>query len=326
MFLRKCSFTSPAFDLAALEVLEGFNSEEKPTLKKREGVIILRLLPSHASGLAYEIFDPNLQRLPASDAPSAKPPRTIASKFSRPLYTTLATDGRTAPESTGPGSSSSRSPGLRLEQYMRVNISEPLGMRHIGFDPDSSPELKKRKVTMSLRNEAEQLIPTTDGYHHRYSERDEAYGGPSAWGSAESYLKLLQTLCTNDGRVLSRDLVDEMFRPQLGPEGKAAFNHLLKTYDIPRRVFANSFDVEIQDFDHGLGGEVGLKDVAGSRAAGTMSWGGLPNFIWWIDRKTGLCGACFTQLLPMGDVKGNNLEAFFGKAIHERYQEFLRET
>ncbi|RYP90636.1 hypothetical protein DL770_003237 [Monosporascus sp. CRB-9-2] len=312
-------------ELAALEVLEGFNSEDKPILKKREGVITLRLLLSHASGLGYEILDPNLQRFAASDTPSAKPPRTIVSEISRPL---VYHPGRGWAYSTGidwAGQLVERLSGLRLEQYMRVNIWEPLGMWHMSFDPDSSPELKKRKVGMSLRNEAGQLIPTTEGYYYQYSERDGAYGGSSAWGSAESYLKLLQTLCANDGRVLSRDLVDEMFRPQLGPEGKAILNHQLKTYDVPKRVFANSFDVETQDFDYGLGGAIGLKDVVGRRAAGTMSWGGLPNLIWWIDRREGLCGACFTQLLPMGDVNANNLEALFEKAIYERYEEFLRE-
>lgn len=198
-------------------------------------------------------------------------------------------------------------------------------MKHMGFNPDESPELKERKIGLSILGEDGRLAPTTEGYIYSHTERDDHYGGTGVWGSAESFLPILQTLCANDGRVLSPALVDEMFRPQLGAESKAAMNYTLKNIDIARRVYGNSFDVDNQDFSYGLGGNIGLRDEDGRRAAGTMSWGGIPNLIWWVDRKTGLCGACFTQLMPVGDVNGNNLMRLFEKAIYERYQEFSAE-
>ena len=201
-------------------------------------------------------------------------------------------------------------------------------MVHVSFDhPEPSPEIRKRKVGMSKRAEEGRVAPTTEGISaKRTSEEDGFYGGGGVWSSAESYLPLLQSLCANDGRVLNRESVEEMFRPQLSAASKAALNQTLKSHSIGARFYANSFSVDKQDFDHGLGGAIGRKDEVGSRTAGTMSWGGLPNLIWWIDRKAGLCGACFTQLLPMGDAQCITLMRLFEKATYERYREFQVEV
>lgn len=332
-------------ELAAAEVLDSFDSEGKPVLKKREEKITLRyvssnislkqvesgenqtnlnsrLLLSHASGSGYPWLDPNLQKLVASSPPSTKPIRTIVEDFAQPLVFQPGHGWSYGPGLDWAGQIVERLTGLKLGEYMRANIWKPLGMKHMSFNPDESPELKERKIGLSIRGEDGRLAHTTEGILYLYTDRDDHYGGSGAWGSAESFLPILQTLCANDGRILSPALVDELFRPQLGAESKAMLNHTVKNIDILRRVFGNAFDVDYQDFNHGLGGNIGLKDEDGGRAAGTMSWGGTPNLIWWVDRKTGLCGACFTQLLPVGDVNGNNLMRVFEKAVYKRYQEF----
>lgn len=273
----------------------------------------------------YPWLDPKLQRLAASSPPSTKPIRTIVEDFAQPLVFQPGHGWSYGSGLDWVGQIVERLSGLKLGEYMRANIWGPLGMKHMGFNPDESPELKERKIGLSILGEDGRLAPTTEGYIYSHTERDDHYGGTGVWGSAESFLPILQTLCANDGRVLSPALVDEMFRPQLGAESKAALNYTLKNIDIARRVYGNSFDVDNQDFSYGLGGNIGLRDEDGRRAAGTMSWGGIPNLIWWVDRKTGLCGACFTQLMPVGDVNGNNLMRLFEKAIYERYQEFSAE-
>lgn len=283
-----------------------------------------RLLLSHSSGHGYEILDPKLLRLMASNPPrpSTKPPRTIVEDFWHPLAFQPGHGWSYGPGLDWAGKIVERLSGLKLEAYMRAHIWAPLVMRNLAFDLRTRPDLEPRRVSLSARGGDDGRLAYTDqGYTFPYWERDDHYGGSSVWASAESYLPLLQTLCANDGRVLSPALADELFRPQLGAEAKAALNHTVKAVDLTRRVYGNSFDTHSQEFDHGLGGVVGLRDDADSRrAAGTLSWGGLPNLIWWIDRKTGLCGACFTQLVPVGDVKVNNLMKLFEKAVYERYQ------
>ncbi|KAI1083972.1 beta-lactamase family protein [Whalleya microplaca] len=316
-------------ELAALQVLEGFDDEGNPIYQKRdsnyseaERSFCTRHLLSHSSGLAYPMTEPKLQQLATKTDPSAAPPRTIVAEFSTPLFFQPGQGWVYGSSCDWAGKIVERLSGLPLEDYMRANIWDPLGMEHISFAPNTNPEMQACKVGMSLRDESGKLVPTTEGYLQQFEDRNEAYGGAASWGSAEAYLRLLQCLCAGDGRVLGKSLVDEMFRPQLGPEAKESMNHAIRTIESQRRIQANSFDMRHQVLDHGLGGEIGLRDEVGRRLAGTMSWGGLPNLIWWIDRKAGLCGAYFSQLVPPGDTEVNKLEAVFERAIYEQYEKF----
>ncbi|KAL7624311.1 hypothetical protein AAE478_005872 [Parahypoxylon ruwenzoriense] len=293
-------------EVAALQVLEGFDEEGKPILKERQGTITLRRLAK------FRGF-------------SKTHHRTIIDEFSEPLIFQPGKSWMYGAGSDWAGKLVERLAGLTLEEYMRTNIWDPLAMRYMSFFPDSDPGMKARKIGMSIKDEAGKLTPAEEGYIHPYADRDEPYGGATCWGCAEGYINLLQTLCANDGRVLSKELVDEMFRPQLGPEPKESMNRLVKDVETYRRVFGNSFDLDRQVLDHGLGGQLGTKDEVRRRKAGTMSWGGLPNLIWWIDREAGLCGAYFSNLVPMGDARVVELEAAFERVVYERYEEFKRQ-
>lgn len=273
------------------------------------------------------MFSPKVHQLVQALGPPSTPPRTIVAEHWEPLVFQPGSEWVYGSGYAWAGKLIERLSGLSLEDYMRANVWDPLGMRQVTFfSPDSNPEMKARKVGMSARDESGKLVPTTEGYIDLYGEKEEAYAGTGAWGSAESYLLLLQSLCANDGRVLGKELVDEMFRPQLGPEAKASMNHQIKTIDIARRVYANSFDMDHQVLDHGLGGAIGTRDEVGRRRAGTMSWGGLPNLIWWIDRTAGLCGTLFTNVVPAGDVRVSRLEGLFEKAVYEQYEEFKKQA
>lgn len=273
------------------------------------------------------LFSPKLQQLVQTRDPPSAPPKTIVEEMSLPFVFQPGTDWVYGTGYDWAGKLVERLSGLSLEDYMRANIWGPLGMRLVGFSPDSNPEMKERRIGMSLKDESGKLVPTTEGYIHIYGvQKEDMYGGAGCWSSAESYLPLLQSLCANDGRVLGKELVDEMFRPQLGPEAKESMNNQLKNIDLARRVYANSFDMDHQVMDHGLGGQIGTRDEVGRRKAGTMSWGGLPNIIWWIDREAGLCGTLLTNLIPAGDVKVSRLEGLFEKAVYEQYEAFNKQA
>jgi CubicO group peptidase (beta-lactamase class C family) len=51
--------------LAQPQVLEGFDDEGEPLLRPARGEITLRMLLSHTSGLAYDIFNPDMARFMA---------------------------------------------------------------------------------------------------------------------------------------------------------------------------------------------------------------------------------------------------------------------
>ncbi|KAI8961104.1 beta-lactamase/transpeptidase-like protein [Daldinia sp. FL1419] len=312
-------------EVAALKVLKDFDAEGKPIFEEKQGPVTLRNMLSHSSGLTMGMFSPKIQRLEKYTGPPAEPPKDLVTEFSQPLVFQPGKGWQYGTSLDWAGKLVERFSGQSLEEYMKANIWGPLNMRHITFAPDSRPETKERKVGMTLRDKDGKLRPTTEGYLFQYGDKKDAYGGAAGWGSAESYISLLQSLCANDGRVLSKDLVDEMFQPQLGPEGKETLNRILRSDPESKRVLANSFDVDHQEMDYGLGGEIGLKDEVGRRYAGTMSWGGLPNLIWWIDRKGGLCGALFTNLIPVGDAKIVELMTQFELSVYEQYEEFKKQ-
>ncbi|KAI1655740.1 beta-lactamase/transpeptidase-like protein [Daldinia decipiens] len=312
-------------EVAALKVLKDFDAEGKPIFEDKKELVTLRKLLSHASGLTMGLFSPKLQQLEKFTGPPANPPKDLVTEFSLPLVFQPGKGWQYGTSLDWAGKLVERVSGLTLEEYMKANIWGPLNMHHITFAPDSRPETKSRKVGMTLRDKDGKLHPTTEGYLYQYGDREDAYGGAAGWGSAESYLNILQSLCANDGRVLSKELVEEMFRPQLGPEGKETLNNILRSDEESRRVLGNTFDIDHQVMDYGLGGEIGLKDEVGRRQAGTMSWGGLPNLIWWIDRKGGLCGALFTNLIPVGDAKIVELMTQFELSVYEQYEEFKKQ-
>ena len=61
-----------------------------------------------------------------------------------------------------------------------------------------------------------------------------------------------------------------------------------------------------------------MGDGADGKQAGTMIWGGLPNLIWWIDRKTGLCGIYAGQVIPPGDAKCSGLQRKFEAGMYAK--------
>ena len=209
--------------------------------------------------------------------------------------------------------------GHTLEEYMKKNIWELLGMKHISFFPGKYEALVKRRISIAGRDGQGRLILCPEIPQSLFFEADinsgEAYGGGGCWSSAESFVPLLQSICANDGRVLVPSLVDEMFRPQLPPGAKEALNHDA----IFKATFGTLFNMDSQPVDSGLGGEVNMIDEPGQQRAGTMYWFGLPNVICWIDRKAGLYGLYFSQLLPMGDAKVNELFVSFQKAIYAKF-------
>lgn len=292
-------------------------------------ISLARHILTHTSGLSMPAFCPKLAQLEQFTGPRATLPKTIVDEYTYPLAFQPGTAWTYGTGYDWAGQLVERLSGLPLEAYMRAHIWDPLHMQAISFWPAAHPAMQARRVGTSLKDERGALVPSKEGPAYMYDEhaRTDAYGGGGAWASADAFLPLLQSLCANDGRVLAPATADELFRPQLNPAAQHSFNEQLRTVDLARRVYANSFDVDRQVMDYGLGGEIGTKDEeeGGRRRAGTMSWGGLPNLIWWVDRAAGLCGALFTGLVPVGDVRVSGLEAVFERAVYERYEELKRQ-
>jgi hypothetical protein len=71
--------------------------------------------------------------------------------------------------------------------------------------------------------------------------------------------------------------------------------------------------------DWGLGGLLMVSDTPNNKQAGTMIWGGMPNLIWWVDPKVGICGLYAGQVLPPGDAKCAALMRKFEEGIYAMF-------
>lgn len=211
---------------------------------------------------------------------------------------------------------------------MQKNIWDPLKIMNMTFHVEQRPDMWKRLPKMSIQDgpkdpmfgttiaPSAKVIPT-DTELYEIPVVDE-YGGHGVLASAPDYLKVLRSICANDGNLLRPATVNEMFKPQLSAESKAAFLGRMSIPELNRAYGWLSLDAKA---NWGLGGVLTEEDLLTGRRKGSMHWGGWPNLIWWIDRETGLCGQSATQLLPFGDPTFQSMHVVFETEMYSRYAE-----
>jgi CubicO group peptidase (beta-lactamase class C family) len=68
----------------------------------------------------------------------------------------------------------------------------------------------------------------------------------------------------------------------------------------------------------GLSFMINDEEAPTGRSPGSLSWAGLPNTYYWIDRRKRLGGVYMTQILPFADVKALPLFHAFESAVYGR--------
>ncbi|OAL50922.1 beta-lactamase/transpeptidase-like protein [Pyrenochaeta sp. DS3sAY3a] len=306
-------------ELESFNVLHGFADDGSPIEKKHTKPITLRLLLSHSSGLAYDTMHPTTLawlkfhgRAPASSG-------KLLERFNAPLVFEPGTSWAYGPGIDYAGLLIERLTGQKLDDYMRANLWEPLGIKDMTFFLSARADLRARMADMTLRDETGKLYSAgaapmvyQDG---EGKEVTDCMGGQSAFTSAEEYLKVLHAVlvCDEDEKILKRASLEEFFKPQLGEGSSVALNAMLQDDMVNNAMGGTPKSIKK---DWGLGGLLITKDAPDGKKAGTMLWGGLPNLIWWVDRKTGLCGLYAGQVLPTGDAKIAALDRKFEGAMY----------
>lgn len=212
-----------------------------------------------------------------------------------------------------------------LEDYMQKNIWDPLGIKNITFHLELKPDVKKNLVKMTSRDGIENPrfnLPVDTGkpviwsddqlYDDPISMGDE-FGGQGCTGSGVEYIKVLKSLLQDDSKLLKHETIDLMFSPQLNADTHAAFIAFLEA-----PYFKDTFSSHPHGskMDHGLGGLLDMQDVATGRKEGTLSWSGLPNLLWTIDRNAGLATFYASNILPFGDHKSHIWQQAFEKEMY----------
>jgi CubicO group peptidase (beta-lactamase class C family) len=210
---------------------------------------------------------------------------------------------------------------------MQRHIWDTVGATNITFHQELNPLVKRNLVKLTKRGgienpiyvdavRSERAVEWTDELIFDSPTEDE-YGGGGAIGSAVDYMKILRSVLANDGRLLKPTTVEEMFKPQLEKEPQET---LTAFQELP--LWKDSFSSlpTGTKVAHGLGGLLILKDLDAGLKKSTLSWSGLPNLLWTIDRETGLALFYASNIVPFGDFQSGQYQQLFEKEMYDRYK------
>ncbi|EMD92095.1 hypothetical protein COCC4DRAFT_174349 [Bipolaris maydis ATCC 48331] len=310
-------------ELESRTVIKGFTDAGAPIEEKHTKPITLRHLLSHSSGLGYEFINPVIEAwLKYHNRPSASS-GSVSERFFYPLTFEPGESWAYGVGIDYAGLLIERATGQSLEDYMKANLWGPLGIKDMTFFPSKRPDLAARMADMTARDPASgKLVDFAAPLPVHDSEGKEVtscFGGQGVYASMEEYAKVLKALLEADqggeGKILKKESVEELFKAQLGDKSREALMAVLENKEAFNPMGGLPFGVPK---DHTLAGIVLLDDGSNGYKAGTVIWGGYPNIIWWVDRKTGLCGIYGGQVVPPGDVKVGGLQLKFEAAMYER--------
>ena len=223
--------------------------------------------------------------------------------------------------------------GQTLEEYMKANIWQPLGIKSMTFWPERHPDMRARMTDMTVRDkEIGKVIHSSDGL--RMARGKDCFGGHGAVAIMPDYFKILQSLLVDDEKLLQRSTTAQMLQPQLTEESQKAQKMAMEKPEVTV-LFVGEFPKHVP-LDWGIGGILTREADKGWRGKHTMMWSGLPNLFWvcripfpirynkklisvqFIDREVGLCGLYGGQVRPPGDAKVGKMITLFEKTMYER--------
>jgi CubicO group peptidase (beta-lactamase class C family) len=289
-------------DLAAPQVLEGFDDHGAPRLRPARSAITLRHLMTHTAGFAYDMWNGDMVKYLETTATPG-----IITCQNAALRTPLMTDPGTRWEYGSNidfvGKAVEAVSGERLDAYLRDHLLAPLGMTDTGFKIGEAQ--RQRLVAMHARGEDGSLAPIPFEL-----EQDPEFhmGGGGLYGTASDYIKFTQMIL-NKGRGNGHQL--------LKPETVAMMsqNHI-GDISMTRMTSAVAFatnDVDLypdMDKKWGLSFMINTARTPEGRSPGSLAWAGLANTYFWIDPARDIAGVILMQVLPFADPKC--LQAFAG--------------
>jgi methyl acetate hydrolase len=295
-------------DLAAPQVLEGFDANGEPKLRPAKTSITLRHLMTHTAGFAYDMWNGDMvQYLEKTGTPALTTGRNAALKT--PLLTDPGTRWEYGTNIDFVGKAVEAASGKRLDAYLRDHLFMPLGMSDTGFKINA--EQRERLVGMHRRDADGSLTPIP---FELVQEPEFHMGGAGLYGTASDYLKFCQMIL-NKGKGGGNQL--------LKPEtvAKMGQNHIgeLNMSKLTSAVASATNDLDLYPGmvkKWGLSFLINTAKTPEGRSPGSLAWAGLANTYYWIDPARDVAGVILMQLLPFADNKCLQAFAGFERAVY----------
>jgi methyl acetate hydrolase len=295
-------------EIAAPQILEGFDAAGEPKLRPATRPMTLRHLITHTSGFVYDIWNADMGRyMEKRGIPG------IISCQNAALALPLAFEpGAMWDYGIGidwVGKAVERTSGQSLGNYFAEHLFQPIGIKDTAFK--LTPECRGRLVGMHARGPDGALQPME---FEIPQEPEFQMGGGGLYGTAADYLAF-ERVFLNDGRVDGRQVLRPETVRLMSQNAMAATNvRKLVTAVPPYSNDAEFFPGMVKKW--GLGFMISTEPVPGRRGAGSLAWAGLGNTYFWIDPAKGVAGVILMQLVPFADAKSLALLDTFEKAVY----------
>jgi CubicO group peptidase (beta-lactamase class C family) len=222
-------------ELESLTVIKSIEEGTgKPIEQKHTTPITLRQLLTHSSGLSYDVLHPKSLAWLAYHKLKPNGSGKLLERFSGPLVFEPGESWAYGSSLDYAGLLIERVSGKTLEEFMRINLWEPLGIKDMTFHLSSRPDMKAHMADMTLRNEEGKLYFSDDAplpyLDAQGNEIVDCLGGQGGFLGAEEYIKVLQAVLAmdTDEKILKKETVEMFFAPQLGEGSKAMLNAILQ--------------------------------------------------------------------------------------------------
>lgn len=289
-------------ELGSVQVLEGGG------LRAPKTPLTVRQLLTHTSGFGYEIFNTDLREYAAQ----GKVPTMMAGGdgfLKAPLLFDPGTRWEYGISTDWLGKLVEKVSGESLEACFRRGVFAPLGMDDTFFNVP--PDKQARLVSVYRRNEdgslAEQPRPPA-------KPAEFFSGGGGLHSTAADYMKFARAMMAGGRlgtrRILRPESVAMMGRNQIGELTLRPLPSLVPQLAKDRAPMPGRPD------KFGLGFAMNTQPLEKGRGANTLSWAGLYNTFFWIDRDKKVCAVLMTQMLPFFEDGPQALMDDFDRAVY----------
>ncbi len=296
-------------NLAAPQVLEGFDAAGTPQLRPATRPITLRHLLTHTAGFGYDMWNAPLARYHEVTGLPRVNSGTLAA-LRLPLLFDPGERWNYGINIDWAGQVVEAVSGMRLDQYVQAHICAPLAMHDTVFRLSLTQQT--RLASVHQRGADGNLQPVSFAMP---PEPECIMGGGGLYSTAPDYLQFAQMLLHggswHGAQILRPDTVALMAQNHIGDLAVTP----MQTVAPARSRDADFFPGMPQKW--GLSFLINTAQAPTGRAAGSLAWAGLGNTYFWIDRSTGVCGVFLTQILPFFDEAAIALFRAYETALYQ---------
>ena len=295
-------------ELGDVRVLEGWDANGQPRTRAPKSAITLRRLLTHTAGFTYDTWNADMARFHKTrNLPRTGSGMNIALRL--PLCFDPGQRWEYGINIDWAGKMVEAVSGMRLGEYLKRNLTGPLGMDSTAFK--ITPAMRERIAKVHQRGDDGKF--TVSAFEVPQEPEFEP-GGGGLYSTAGDYQRFMRMILNggkgNGKQVLRSETVELMSRNAMGE---------LRVKMLPSQNRLLSCDAEFfpgVPKSWGLSFMINEATAPTGRSAGSLAWAGLANTYFWIDPAKRVAGVLMTQVLPFVDPRALALFTAYEKSAY----------